>query len=71
VCGLKAQVEGCRFSYKCDLCQVGTEPGTGRPTGGKVSHLSRAQLHAALSYYFDYQKEIDRDLRVRFALPAR
>jgi uncharacterized protein (DUF433 family) len=27
-----------------------------------LPHLSPAQLHAALAYYFDHQKEIDRDI---------
>ena len=27
-----------------------------------LPHLNLAQLHAALAYYFDHQKEIDRDL---------
>lgn len=27
-----------------------------------LPHLSLAQLHAALAYYFDHQKEIDRDI---------
>jgi uncharacterized protein (DUF433 family) len=27
-----------------------------------LPHLTLAQLHAALAYYFDHQKEIDRDL---------
>jgi len=27
-----------------------------------VPHLSAAQVHAALGYYFDHQKEIDRDI---------
>lgn len=28
-----------------------------------LSHLSAAQVHSALAYYFDHQDEIDRDLR--------
>ena len=28
-----------------------------------LPHLSQAQLHAALTYYFDHQKQIDRDLK--------
>jgi uncharacterized protein (DUF433 family) len=28
-----------------------------------LPHLTHAQLHAALTYYFDHQKEIDRDLK--------
>src|SRR5437773_7826518 len=27
-----------------------------------VPHLSAAQVHATLGYYFDHQKEIDRDI---------
>ena len=27
-----------------------------------LPHLTSAQLHAALAYYFDHQKEIDRDI---------
>lgn len=27
-----------------------------------LPHLSAAQVHAALAYYFDHQKEIDRDI---------
>src|SRR5207247_719690 len=27
-----------------------------------LPHLSLAQVHAALAYYFDHQKEIDRDI---------
>jgi hypothetical protein len=30
-----------------------------------LPHLSAAQVHAALAYYFDHQKEIDRDLTRR------
>lgn len=28
-----------------------------------LSHLSAAQVHSALAYYFDHQNEIDTDLR--------
>jgi uncharacterized protein (DUF433 family) len=28
-------------------------------------HLSRAQLHAAMAYYFDHQQEIDEDIERR------
>lgn len=28
-----------------------------------LSHLSAAQVHSALAYYFDHQNEIDADLR--------
>ena len=28
-----------------------------------LPHLTPSQLHAALAYYFDHQKEIDRDLK--------
>lgn len=28
-----------------------------------LPHLSQAKLHAALTYYFDHKKEIDRDLK--------
>lgn len=27
-----------------------------------VSHLSPSQVHSALAYYFDHQKEIDKDI---------
>lgn len=27
-----------------------------------LSHLSAAEVHSALAYYFDHQEEIDRDL---------
>ena len=26
-------------------------------------HISRAKIHAALSYYYDHQEEIERDIR--------
>jgi uncharacterized protein (DUF433 family) len=28
-----------------------------------LPHLSQSQVHAGLSFYFDHQKEIDRDLK--------
>jgi uncharacterized protein (DUF433 family) len=28
-----------------------------------LTHLTQSELHAALTYYFDHQKEIDRDLK--------
>jgi uncharacterized protein (DUF433 family) len=28
-----------------------------------LSHLTSAQVHSALAYYFDHQKEIDSDIR--------
>ena len=28
-----------------------------------LPHLTQSQLHAALAYYFDHQKEIDRDVK--------
>jgi uncharacterized protein (DUF433 family) len=28
-----------------------------------LPHLTQSQLHAALAYYFDHKKEIDRDLK--------
>ena len=28
-----------------------------------LPHLSQSQVHAALTFYFDHQKEIDRDLK--------
>ena len=29
----------------------------------ELPHLSLAQIHSALAYYFDHQAEIDRDIR--------
>ena len=28
-----------------------------------LPHLTQSQLHSALAYYFDHQKEIDRDVK--------
>jgi uncharacterized protein (DUF433 family) len=28
-----------------------------------LPHLSQAQVHAALTFYFDHRKDVDRDLR--------
>ena len=28
-----------------------------------LPHLTQSELHAALTYYFDHQKDIDRDLK--------
>ena len=28
-----------------------------------LPHLTQSQVHAALAYYFDHQKEIDRELK--------
>ena len=28
-----------------------------------LPHLTQSQLHSALAYYFDHQREIDRDLK--------
>lgn len=30
---------------------------------GALQHLTPAQIHSALAYYFDHQTEIDQDLR--------
>ncbi|CBE69071.1 protein of unknown function [Candidatus Methylomirabilis oxygeniifera] len=29
-----------------------------------LQHLSPSQVHSALAYYFDHQKEIDRELEI-------
>lgn len=55
-------VEGTRISVRtiAGYYQMGMDVDKINTT---LSHLSAAQIHSALAYYFDHQNEIDADLR--------
>lgn len=55
-------IKGTRIAVRtiADYYQIGMTPDEILQS---LPHLTQSQLHAALTYYFDHQKEIDRDLK--------
>ena len=54
-------IEGTRITVRCiaGYYQMGMSVDE---ILNSLTHLSQAQVHAALTYYFDHQKEIDEDI---------
>jgi uncharacterized protein (DUF433 family) len=54
-------IEGTRITVRCiaGYYQMGMNVDE---ILNSLTHLSQAQVHAALTYYFDHQKEIDEDI---------
>jgi uncharacterized protein (DUF433 family) len=55
-------IEGTRITVKCiaEYYQMGMNVDE---ILINLSHLTSAQVHSALAYYFDHQKEIDSDMK--------
>lgn len=55
-------VKGTRTAVRtiAGYCQLGMTPDEILQS---LPHLTQSELHAALTYYFDHQKEIDRELK--------
>jgi uncharacterized protein (DUF433 family) len=56
-------IEGTRITVRCiaGYYQMGMSVDE---ILASLSHLSQAQVHSALAYYFDHKREIDRDLEI-------
>ena len=63
ICGGKPRIAGTRFKVQ----QVAIEYVHGARTVEQIlkshPHLNLAQIHAALSYYYEHQDEIERDIQ--------
>jgi uncharacterized protein (DUF433 family) len=55
-------IEGTRITVRCiaEYYQMGM---TVDEILINLSHLTSAQVHSALAYYFDHQKEMDREIK--------
>lgn len=61
-CGGKPIIKGTKFPVRSVVVYVLRQGMTPEELVTTFSHLSLAQIYAALSYYYDHQREIDRDL---------
>jgi uncharacterized protein (DUF433 family) len=61
IAGGVALIEGTRITVRCvaGYYQMGM---TVDEILNSLSHLTASQIHAALTYYFDHQEEIDRQI---------
>lgn len=62
VCGGSAIIDGTRFPVRSVVAYVLRHGLTPEELVVRFPHLSLAQVHDALAYYYDNREEIDRDL---------
>lgn len=61
-CGGRAIIKGTKFPVRSVVAYVLHQGLTPEELIGLFPHLTLAQVYDALSYYYDYKEEIDRDL---------
>jgi uncharacterized protein (DUF433 family) len=61
-CGGSPVIEGTKFPVRSVVTYVLRQGMTPEELVAEFHHLSLAQVYDALSYYYDHQKEVDRDL---------
>lgn len=61
-CGGSPVIAGTKFPVRSVVRYVLREGMTPEELVADFPHLSLAQVYDALSYYYDHQKEVDRDL---------
>ena len=62
VCGGSAVIAATRFPVRSVVAYVLHHGLTPEELVARFSHLTLAQVHDALAYYYDNREEIDRDL---------
>ena len=61
-CGGSPVIAGTKFPVRSVVSYVLRQGMTPEELAAEFPHLTLAQIHDALSYYYDHQEEIDRDL---------
>jgi uncharacterized protein (DUF433 family) len=61
-CGGSPVIAGTKFSVRSVVNYVLRQGMAPEELVAEFRHLSLAQIHDALSYYYDHQKEIDEDI---------
>lgn len=62
ICGGSAMIHGTRFPVRSVVTYVLQHGLTPEELVAKFPHLTLAQVHDALAYYYDNQSEIDREI---------
>ncbi len=62
ICGGNAVIQGTRFPVRSVVTYVLRQGCTPEELVAKFSHLTLAQIHDALAYYYDNQEDIDREM---------
>jgi uncharacterized protein (DUF433 family) len=62
ICGGSAVIHGTRFPVRSVVTYVLRHGLTPEELIAKFPHLSLAQIHDALAYYYDNQSDIDREI---------
>ncbi len=62
ICGGNAVIQGTRFPVRSVVTYVLRHGCTPEELVAKFSHLTLAQIHDALAYYYDNQEDIDREM---------
>lgn len=62
ICGGSAVISGTRFPVRSVVAYVLRHGLTPEELVAKFSHLTLAQVHDALAYYYDNREEIEKDL---------
>ena len=62
-CGGSPVIRGTKFPVRLVVNYVLRQGVSPEEIVGEFSHLTLAQVYDALSYYYDHQEDIDRDLR--------
>jgi uncharacterized protein (DUF433 family) len=61
-CGGSPVIAGTKFPARAVVNYVLRQGLTPEELAAEFTHLTRAQIHDALSYYYDHQREVDQDL---------
>lgn len=61
-CGGRPVIAGTKFPVRSVVNYVLRQGMTPEELVAEFPHLTLAQVHDALSYYYDHQKEVDRDI---------
>ena len=62
ICGGNAVIHGTRFPVRSVVIYILQHGRTPEELVAKFPHLTLAQIHDALSYYYDNRAEIDREI---------
>lgn len=62
ICGGSAVIQGTRFPVRSVVNYVLHHGCTPEELVAKFSHLTLAQIHDALAYYYDNREDIDREM---------
>ena len=70
-CGGSPVIAGTKFPVRSVVNYVLRQGMTPEELAAEFSHLTLAQIHDALSYYYDHQREVDQDLAANSEDSAR